>query len=102
MRPLMKDAQARLIELIDQNEITKGLYVKTRGEHLTLGRAETSPEDAERTSDDRIRLTHLGDSRFGLSVMRHTGRWEKTPFCGTLEEMVEVMLATMQHLVAAW
>jgi hypothetical protein len=35
-------------------------------------------------------------------VKRHTGRWERTPFSGTLKEMVHVMHAFMQHLVAAW
>ena len=101
MRPAMKAAQTRLICLLDQHEATRGLYVNVRGDNLTLGRPEADPADAEQLADDRLRLEHLGGARFGLSVKRHTGRWEKTPFCGTLEDMVAVILATMQHLIAA-
>jgi hypothetical protein len=35
-------------------------------------------------------------------VKRHTGRWEKTPFRGTLEETVSTVCALMQHLVATF
>jgi hypothetical protein len=49
-----------------------------------------------------VRLTRLSDSRYGLSVKRHTRRWERTPFAGTLREMLQVMYTFMQHLVAAW
>lgn len=102
MRPEMRNAQARLTSLLGQHELTKGLYVKVRGHNLTIGRHETDPHDGEPVDDDRIRLTHLGRAGFGLSVKRHTGRWEKTPFCGTMEEMVAAILATMQHIVAVW
>ena len=44
----------------------------------------------------------MGGARYGLSVRRHTGRWEKTPFSGTLSELVGAICTTMQHLVAAW
>jgi hypothetical protein len=52
--------------------------------------------------DDRVRLTRLSASAYGLSVKRHTGRWERTPFSGSMEEMVDIMLGCMQHLVAPY
>ncbi|MCJ7545000.1 MAG: hypothetical protein MUP47_10665, partial [Phycisphaerae bacterium] len=51
-------------------------------------------------NDDRVRLTQLSAAAYGLSVKRHTGRWERTPFAGTLDEMVDIILGCMQHLVA--
>jgi hypothetical protein len=47
-----------------------------------------------------VRFTHLGGASFGLSVRRHTGRWEKAPYSGSLRELVAVVTTVMQHLVA--
>ena len=47
-------------------------------------------------------MTALNRSSFGLSVRRHTGRWEKTPFTGTLDELVDVIRSLMQHIVAPY
>lgn len=92
-------AQGRLEELLEKNPITEGMYVRSHGDHLIVGREERGP-DGEREPLDRVRLTELGRARYGLSVKRHTGRWEKTPFSGPMEEMVEVIHSIMQHLVA--
>jgi len=35
-------------------------------------------------------------------VKRHTGRWQRTPFTGKLDEIVDAMQAFMQHLVAPY
>jgi len=53
-------------------------------------------------NDDRVRLTRLSASTYGLSVRRHTGRWERTPFSGSMDEMVDAILGCMQHLVAPY
>ncbi len=42
------------------------------------------------------------NNQWGLSVRRHTGRWEKTPFTGTLEELSDVIWSLMQHIVAPY
>jgi hypothetical protein len=68
---------------------------------LIAGRNEPSGVDAAPENDDRVRFTRLGTNLYGVSVKRHTGRWQKTPFCGTLEETVEAVCSVMQHLVAA-
>ena len=92
----------RLLSLLEQHETTRGLYVHVRGKQLILGRREPFGPDDPPEDDDRIRLTHLRGDSFGLSVMRHTGRWEKTPFSGTVDQLVEVMTGPMQHLLADW
>lgn len=95
-------AKQRLERLLSENSITEGMYVRTRGEHLIIGRHEPFGPDGEMEADDRVRLTALNASSYGLSVRRHTGRWEKTPFTGSLEELTEVIWAYMQHLVASY
>lgn len=95
-------ARKRLERLLSESPLTEGMYVRTHGDHLILGRHEPFGPDGELEADDRLRLTARNASSFGLSVRRHTGRWEKTPFTGTLEELTEVIRAYMQHLVAPY
>ena len=95
----MGAAHSQLEILLRGPKVTRGLTVRSHGQSLILGRPETGPAEEPET-DDRVKLTRLGTSTWGLSVKRHTGRWERTPFSGTLREMVEVIGEFMQHLVA--
>jgi hypothetical protein len=97
-------AERELRELLDGNPVTEGMTLRLSGRHFILGRPDPCPDGPfpDLEPDDRVRLTHMGGARYGLSVRRHTGRWEKTPFSGTMSELVDVVCATMQHLVAAW
>lgn len=99
MKPGMNTAHERLLELLEANEITAGMYVRVHGDHLIVGRNELGPDNAQ-LAEDRVRLTRLGPRSFGLSVKRHTGRWQQTPFTGTLNDVVTAILEFMQHLVA--
>jgi hypothetical protein len=101
MNDAMHDAQAKLARLLEDDKITAGMYVRVHGDHLIAGRTERVGPDRISQNDDRVRFTRLGGNDYGLSVKRHTGRWEKTPFRGTLEQTVDVVRAVMQHLVAA-
>ena len=100
MKAKMVQARAQLGELLKQHSVTSGMTLRVHGDHLILGRPDgvaSKPHD-----DDRVRLTWLSDTTFGLSVKRHTGRWERTPFSGPLNEMVETIVSLMQHLVAPY
>jgi hypothetical protein len=101
MNDAMRVAQARLVKLLEGDQITAGMYVRVHGDHLIAGRTERAGPELTSDNDDRVRFTRLGGNNYGLSVKRHTGRWEKTPFSGTLEQTVEVVRAVMQHLVAS-
>lgn len=97
-------AKRELRELLDSNVVTQGMTIRVRGRSFTLGRQDPDPARPYSSSDpdDRVRLAELGRARFSLSVRRHTGRWEKTPFSGTLRQLVDVIADTMQHVVAPW
>jgi hypothetical protein len=92
--------QTRLITLLEKSEMTAGMDVRIYGDHLILGRTEPGPKGAEPEIVECVRLTRLSSPAFGLSVKRHNGRWERTPFSGRLEDMVGVIHEFMQHLVA--
>jgi len=98
----MRIPQARLEKFLAGDERTAGTYVRIHGDNLIIGRREPCGPDGRLENDDRVRLTKLNASMYGLSVKRHTGRWEQTPFSGSMKEMVEVILTPMQHLVAPW
>jgi len=102
MRTEMRVAESKLKGLLEAHPSTVGLYVRIHGDHLILGRREPIGPQGEIEDDDRVRLTRVSPCRYGLSVKRHTGRWERTPFCGAMEEMVETILGCMQHLVAPY
>jgi hypothetical protein len=95
-------ARARLDQLLSGDPLTQGMYVRAWGDHLIIGREEPFGPNGEMEADDRLRITVLKGASFGLSVRRHTGRWEKTPFTGTLEELVDVIQSLMQHIVARY
>jgi hypothetical protein len=98
----IRQAEAKLQALLQTHPPTVGMYVRVHGDNLILGRPEPAGPDGQSDNDDRVRLTQLSSTTFGLTVKRHTGRWERTPFAGTLEEMVEVIAGCMQHLVAPY
>ena len=100
MKDSMQRAKTQLIELLAEHEITRGMFVRVHGDHLIAGREEPLGSNGKLEEDDRVRLTRLGDQTYGLSVKRHTGRWERTPFTGSIKDMVETVRALMQHLVA--
>jgi hypothetical protein len=91
-----------LRRLLEAHPPTAGMYVRVHGNHLILGRREPIGPDGRLANDDRVRLTQRSAASYGLSVKRHTGRWERTPFTGTLQEMVDVIRGCMQHLVAPY
>ena len=100
MKRGMEQAQAQLAQLLEESELTAGMYVRVHGDHLIAGRSEHAGSNGAFEKDDRVRFTRLGSATYGLSVKRHTGRWERTPFRGSLKNMVETVHAVMQHLVA--
>ena len=100
MKPGMEQDQRQLQAMLEEHEVTAGMYVRVHGNHLIIGRNESFAPGKPPEPDDRVRLTRTSPKRFGLSVKRHTGRWERTPFFGTMSDVVSAILATMQHLVA--
>ncbi|MBU2689735.1 MAG: hypothetical protein KJ970_02330 [Candidatus Eisenbacteria bacterium] len=96
----MQAALTTLTRLLEENKLTAGMSVIIHGDHLILRRSEVIEQGTKSVNVDLVRLTRLNASRYGLSVRRHNGRWERMPFSGSIKEMVSVMQTFMQHLVA--
>ena len=102
MKTEMRIAESKLRGLLDTHKATADLYVRVHSDHLILGRREPIASSDQMEDDDRVRVTRLSVSTYGLSVKRHTGRWERTPFSGNMDEIVDTILGCMQHLVAPY
>ncbi len=101
MKVQMQIAESNLAELLAMHEVATGLLVRVHGDNLIMSRREPIGPNGELQNDDRVRLTRLSSpTMYGLSVKRHTGRWERTPFSGTMPEMVDTIVGCMQHLIA--
>lgn len=59
----------------------KQLAVTTRGETILV----SSVED----DDPRLRFTRVGPHAYGLSIMKHNGRWERTPMIGSIVDAAD-------------
>ncbi len=97
----MQRALAALSGLVAGNEVTAGMSIRARGQDLILARTEEAGS-GEPVPVDRVKLTRLGPNTWGLSVKRHTGRWQKTPFSGDMQAVVDAIWTFMQHLVAPY
>lgn len=100
MKPGMQSARTTLERLLESNELTRGMHVRVFGDNLIVGRELPCGPGENVETIDSVRLTRLTRSSWGLSVRRHTGRWERTPFLGSMKDMVDAVWTFMQHLVA--
>lgn len=80
------DAVEDLESILERHPDLGHLHVKKRGKALTI--CSEGPHGA----DARAKLTHLGGEQWGLSLMRHTGSWEKLPFVGSMEEVASNLI----------
>ncbi len=99
MKHGMDRAKQVIDEMIESEDMTAGMVTRVHGDNLILARQEEA-DSGEMVRDDRVRLTRLNQSTWGLSVKRHTGRWERTPFSGSMREVMDAVWTFMQHLVA--
>jgi len=100
MNPKMQASRGRLTKMIEEHESTAGMYIRVYGDHLIAGRREPTGPEGELEDHDRVRFTRINATTFGLSVKRHNGRWERTPFSGPIQDMGDTVRTFMQHLVA--
>ena len=84
----------RLRDLLRPQPGHEHLDVETHGTQLTI----FTVEDDQKLPLARLTLLPRGD--YGLSLMWHTGRWERLPIVGTAAAVVEVLLRDFGDLLA--
>ncbi len=75
---------AQIEDLLKEQNLTH-LKAQGRGDHLVI----YSEEDGEK--DSRARLSRLSSDLYQLGLADHNGRWESTPFTGTIPELIQML-----------
>jgi len=88
-------ASNNILRLLKERGINH-LHIQSRGDHLML----YSLEDEEK--NNRVRFTRLSVNIYQLSIANHQGRWEKTPFTGTIPELVEMLFEQLSFVLAEY
>lgn len=79
-------AAEELQELLERYPQFKHLKLRKYGDSLILYSGE------EKNRLNHARLTELGHGQWGLSFPHHSGRWDKTPFTGSMEELLSMLV----------
>lgn len=89
MESEMESAKQEIEELIECEDLTRGMAVRVDGDNLVLGRQKYAASGAE-LFVDRVRLTR-SRSKWRLSVKDDTGRWEWTRTSGSIREVMDAV-----------
>jgi hypothetical protein len=81
------DSEADTLQELLQKRGLNHLRVQKRGKALLL---QSGPEE---DPEPEARLTHLERGQWRLDLRHHTGKWEQTPFTGSLDELLESALS---------
>ncbi len=90
-----KFASAQIERLLQEQGINH-LHSYTRGDHLIL----YSLGDEEKIN--RVRFTRLSVHKYQISIANHRGRWEKTPFTGTIPELVNMLIEQFSFVLVKY
>jgi hypothetical protein len=64
------------------------LNVTIRGNNIVI----YSEYEKEKEKENRCRFTKVGSRSYIMNMANRTGKWETTPFEGSLPEMVEMVI----------
>jgi hypothetical protein len=97
LTPSQQRAREALLEVVRNKLLTLGdfshLQLRRDKEHVLI--EQPGPPDDPEDRFAVLRLTPIGGFRFGLSLARHTGRWEKLPIAGVLTDVLEQAVAML-------
>jgi hypothetical protein len=87
-----KFASAEIDRLLNEKGFFH-LHVLGRGDHLVI----YSQDEGEKTN--RARITRLSTNNFCLGFADHRGRWETTPFTGSIAELVTMLTEQFSYVL---
>jgi len=86
MKTISLEQEKLFIENKLQERELNHLKVTKRGVNIAI-----YSED-EKGKDNRCRFTYIRPGVFILNMANHTGRWEPTPFEGSIEELLKMVI----------
>lgn len=79
-------------ELLQAHGLTH-LGVLSRGNHLVICQEDMGEKIP------RLRFTRIGEHTYHLGIADHRGRWESTPFTGTIAELFTMVTEKFNWLL---
>lgn len=74
------------------------LRANKRGDSITICSSSSGGADQQK----HARLTKLSPATWGLSFPHHSGRWERTPFVGPMDELVATLVHDFSFHLEPW
>ena len=90
-----KDVE-ELERLVRSEEGLDHLRANKRGDSITIFSGSGADQQKH------ARLTNLGPTAWGLSFPHHSGRWERTPFVGPIDELVATLINDFSFHLESW
>lgn len=69
------------------------LKISTRGNSISVF------SEYEGKRENRCRFTQLLNSTYILSIANHNGKWESTPFEGSIDELFEIVITNFEWIL---
>jgi hypothetical protein len=71
----------------------KHLHVAVRGKSIVIY------SEFESNKENRCRFTNLSGATYELGMADHNGKWEATPFEGTVDELLEMVMTEFEWIL---
>jgi len=101
-RHSVRDTQHALAVAVRDKLATLGefshLLVYKQDDHIFV--AHRGPPDAQEDVEPVLRISGIGNWRFGLSLRRASGRWEPVPIAGAMFEVIDEAVRTFAPWLA--
>lgn len=72
--------------ILKNHDASEAFFVTKRGESLTLCSGERAKPEP------RARFTFVQRNTWGLSLPHHTGRWQRTPIAGAMDDVFSTLV----------
>ncbi len=98
---MSKDKTALKATTADAEKLERGIRQNSQFAHvrvhLVRGQLDICPDD-----EPVARATPLGDGQYGLSFRSHTGKWERMPITGSLDELAQGVVDALGPYLERW
>lgn len=83
---------AEIAALLEKYQL-RHLKVSGRGRHLVVY------DEYQGEKMPRVRFTRIGQDRYQLGIANHRGKWEPTPFTGSISELFDTLIRELSWLL---
>jgi hypothetical protein len=84
-KPILEQGKSYVEKMLHENHLCH-LNVTIRGNNIVVY------SEHEKQKENRCRFTQVQASSYIMNMSNHKGKWETTPFEGSLEELLQMVI----------